>query len=691
MGILSAAAQPRYKIPPFTSGFELFRGLSHYARPQEKLSVSEFAIKYQGYDPDIFPWQVEVMNALSNPGIAEVGLLGPSQTGKTTIGIAWLGRNVLCDPDEMQVVMPSQNMARIFSTKRVAPMVENTQVIANRLLIGPNAVQTFTISFTGMNIYFSWPVPSEFVQRFVRYEWADDFDQVSSDIGGTDDTPGQGSLASLMRGRMTSFEGRSKLFISSTPADDNGGKTEAFVRAGTFEKVHPECPSCGDRWEIDAERDLKFDQSGSPDKAAETAHVICGTGNGCVLNSKDRRSLLTNLKNLPYHGFVRHNDQGNKGQRTFWIDGLLCMSSWGEIARQWRSAQIEWAQRQDESGLRTLWQTKFGKNYRSLGSGEKPLITDDIALLKDNNFKSGIVPPGPCVWTLAVDVQGNRFDCAAIGYADGHEAWLIKRWTIDVLEDGLTTLQPFLKPEHWRILLPLFDKTWPVEGGGRTPPPLCVAIDTGGGGDRNQATATENAKKFWRLARESGVHPSRIMLLKGASTANAELVRIGQFSDRKVKGQALKGGPVLWLINVHKIKNIMDARLRRIEPGPGRLHLPVDLENHHLNELASEEIVKGKWVKRRDQPRNETWDLIGYAWAALIKPPFAKTRDNMRWVPKEYRIDFINNDQNIQTNDKKFHIIPNNDRLSKLISNKITKKPEKKPQVDWINGGGSDW
>jgi phage terminase large subunit GpA-like protein len=628
---------PRWRIPAFTSGHELFRGLAHYARPQEKLTVSQFAVRYQNYDPDIFPWQLEIMDRLSNAAVREVGLLGPVQTGKSTIGIAWTGRNVLCDPDDMQITLPTQQLSAIFSNSRVTPMIEKTKVVRDRLKPGPNAIQTYSKHFMGMDIYFSHPSPGEFTQRPIRYEWADDADQFPDDIGGSQTKDGQGSIHSLMQGRMTSFQGRSKLFISSTPADDNGGKTEAFVRSGTFERLHPECPQCGERWEIDAERDLKFESGSQPERAAKTAHVVCGTGNGCILQPKDKRKLLSSLNRLPNRGFISHNPEVGQEISTFWLDGLMCMSSWTEIAREWRIAEIAWAARQDEGPMRTLRQTKFGKNHRSILSGEKPLNEEDVAKLKDAGFKSGIVPAGPVVWTLSVDTQHNRFDCAAVGYCDGHESWLIHRWTLDVLDDGFTALQPFLKPEHWRVLLPLFDMTWEMEGGGRTPPPLCVAIDTGGGGDKTEATATENAKKFWRLAREAGVAGNRIMLLKGSSTASGELVRVGAFSDKKVKGTPQRSGPVLWLVNGHKIKNIMDVRLRRTEPGPGRIHLPEDLADEYLAELTAEEVVKGKWVKRR--PRNETWDLIRYAWSALIKPPFAKSRDKMNWVPKAYRIE----------------------------------------------------
>lgn len=627
---------PKWRLRNFSTGHELFRKLAHHARPPEKLTVTEFAIKHQGYDPDYLPWQPEIMDALGNPAGQEVGLCGPVQTGKSTIGLAWAGWIIACQPDEMLIGHPTQDLARTFVNTRLDPMIEKTRIVASRLMPFMNANATWLKQFMGMNLATVWPAPAQFAQRPIRYGWLDDYDQFAEDIGSTAEKGGQGSALALLEGRLTSYEGRSKKFISSTLADDGGGKTEAFVAGGTDERLQPVCPSCGERWEIDLLADLKFDASGSPDHAASTAHVVCGTGNGCVLEPKDKRRVLRGLIGLPNRGFVAANEAGSKGRRTFRIDGLLCMTSWTKLAHDWRAAQIEWEKRQDETHLRTFVQTKAGKNYRSRLSGEKPLGDDDIAVLKDKDFREGIIPAGPVTWTLAVDVQGDRFECAAVGYADGHESWLIKRWSIDVLEDGLTTLQPFRKPEHWRMLLPLFHKTWKLANGGESPPPLCVAIDTGGGGDKEEATATENAKKFWRMAVSAGVHRNRIMLLKGRSDPKAELVKIGQFSDRKVKGTPQRAGPVLWLVNVHKIKNIMDARLRRRDPGPGRVHLPKNFEEQHLQELTAEELVRGKWKKVR--ARNETWDLVIYAWAALIKPPFAKSRDDMGWVPKLFRI-----------------------------------------------------
>jgi phage terminase large subunit GpA-like protein len=638
---------PRWRIPPFRTAAELLRSQAHLLRPREKLSVSAWAIKHQGFDPEVLPWAPEVMDSLSDPSTAETGLMGPSQGGKTTIGLAWTGWIIDTDPDETLIAQPSQNLAQVFVETRVNPMIDNTEAVKAKLSPDLNANNLWLKKFRGMHLFSVWPVAAQFAQRPVRYAWLDDYDQFPDDI------EGQGSAITLAGGRDASFEGREKKFVSSSPADDQGGKTEAFVAGGTDERLRPECPSCGDRWEIDLLRDLRFDVKAGPDEAETTAHVVCGA-NGCILEPKDRRALLRSLETLPAHGFVAANDKVSKRRRTFRIDGLMALTSWPKLARLWREAQIEWEVRQDETLLRTFVNTKAGKNYRSQLSGEKPLDAETLKLRREKGWMAGAIPAGVKVWGIQIDVQHNRVECQAFGWGDGLEGWLIKRWPIDVLDDGLTTLAPFSHPEHSAVLLPLFNLRMPLaDGSGLSPPPLTVQLDVGGGGAKGEG-ATEFAKAFWNAARALGIHRSRITLTKGGNRPTADLMPRAKFADQKRRGGAKKTSAELWIPNVHRLKHIVDARLRRTDPGPGYIHLPGGktgggalrrgqdenatgrLLDEHVEEITAEELQKGRWVKVR--PRNETWDLLVAAYASILRPPFAQSRTHMRWVPAAFRV-----------------------------------------------------
>lgn len=593
------------------------------------------------------------MDALSDPEVSEVALLGPSQGGKSEIGLAWTGWIIDTDPSDMLICQPDRAMAQNFVKTRLDPMIESTSAVKAKLQPVGNANNIDLKLFRGMSLASIWPVPSQFAQRPIRFGWIDDYDQIEENIGSVGGEGGQGSAISLLEGRFTSHEGREKKFVSSSPADDKGGKTEAFVAGGTDERLQPECPHCGERFEPDLTRDLKFDDKGSADQAEASAHVVC-PANGCVLEPSDRRRLLDSLCRLPARGFVASNDKVSKRRRTFRIDGLMALTSWPKLARLWREAQIEWEVRQDESLLRTFVNTKAGKNYRSQLSGEKPLDGDALKLRRELGFMAGTIPAGVKVWGVQVDVQHNRVECQAYGWGDGLEGWLLNRWHIDVLDDGLTTLAPFSHPEHSAALLGLWNLRLPLaDGSGQSPPPLTVQVDIGGGGVKGEG-ATAFAKAFWDASRALGIHKSRITLTKGGSSLTGDLMPRAKFADQKRKGGPRRTSAELWLPNVHRIKNIIDARLRRTDPGPGYIHLAggkvgggplkpgVDehstgrLLDEHVEEITAEELQKGRWVKIR--ARNETLDLLVAAYASILRPPFAQSRTHMRWVPAAYRV-----------------------------------------------------
>lgn len=646
---------PRWKVPPLETGGGLLGRLSRLIEPREYISVSDWARRETDFDLEALPWHPEVMDALGDPETAETGLLGPSQGGKSTIGLCWIGWLIDREPGDFGIVQPDKTATSTFVVTRLEPFIRNTEAVRKKMLSVPSADNMFLKQFQGMFIHSVYPVGSQLAQRPWRYGWADDYDQMSGDVGGTKDKSGQGSVIGLINGRQTSFEGRDSKFVSSSPADEEGGKTEAFVASGTDERLQPVCPSCGDRWEIDTIRDLKFDDKGTPDQAAASAYVLCP--NGCILKPEERRSLLRSLITLPNRGFVPANPLTAKRRRTFRVDGLLCFTSWETLAHGWRDAQLAWELRQDEGPLRTFHNTKAGKNYRSLLSGEKPLAAAELGKRRDPGFALGTVPAGVVCITVVVDAQATSFQCAAIGWGEKLQSWLIDRWSIDVAEDG-SPLRPFLDASHAEELRPLWSMTWPLaDGSGESAPPLSVAIDTGGGGSKEDSW-TSSIKALWHKATAKvsaggwGIDRRRITLVKGGNNPNSpKLMPPAEFADKKMKGGAKRNSPDLWLPNVHRLKNILDARLRKTKPGPGYVNFPgadrpgspprhesegaPGLDDEYLDELTAEELKKGKWEKIR--ARNETLDLLVMAIASLLKPGMAQSRDHMRWVPFAYR------------------------------------------------------
>ncbi|MPT48263.1 MAG: hypothetical protein E2598_07545 [Sphingobium sp.] len=628
-------------IPPFETGFQMVARHAFLVRPKKKLTVSQWAAEYlKYYDADALPFLAEIMDACGDPETCEVGDMGPAQGGKSMVGEAFIGWSIEQDPAPFMLVQPDKTAAETFVKLRINQMLNSTAVLRSQLAPVGNADNMFIKLFRGMSLITAYPVENQFRQRSVCRGWLDDYDGFPTNAAGQVDIEGKGDGVSQIEGRMTAFKGRDTKLVSSSPALGEDAGIEPFIQGGTDERLWPVCPSCGERWEIDLLRDLKFDE-GTPEEAAQSAIVVCGEG--CILGPSDRHKLLASLKDLPNAGFIARRPQAGKYRRTFRRDGLLALTPWPELARQWMDALIAWRSRQDEAPLRTFYNTKAGKNYRSQLSGEKPVAVDDLKKRLEAGWVLGTVPRGPVVLNLVIDVQHDRFECGLLGSAENRESWLVDRWRIDVLEDGLTQVSPFVHKEHWRVLLPLFDRTWPLSEIGPDgksvgyAPVLSVTIDTGGS-DKKGDQATEGAKFFWQAARAAGIAANRITLVKGASRITAPLMAPAQFADQKIRGGAKRNSAKLWMPGVHKIKNIIDARLRREKPGPGYIHLPRNIPEEYLDEMTAEELIDGKWEKLR--VRNETWDLLVYGEAAILKPPFAQSRSDMRWVPKAFRIEW---------------------------------------------------
>lgn len=610
------------QIPPFRRAAEIWGRAGRLLRPRDPVTISDWAIRNMGYDPDILPWQTEIMDALA---FGDVDLMGPAQAGKTEIGLAWWGWTIDHSPADFMICQSDKNLMQDLVVRRIQPAIERTPVLRAALLTGAGADNIFLKQFQGMISTHIWPVASQFTARPIERGWLDDFDQIADDIDG------QGSAHKLMEGRQTWFEGRSRTFTSSSPAREDLSGIEARVAGGTDERLWPECPHCGDRFDIQFDRHLKY-KKGTPEEAEASAFVACS--NGCVIQPGEKRKLLDSLTRLPNRGWRALNPGARR--RSFRVDGLLNIRSWGSLAKALREAELAWETRQDEAELRAVWNTKGGKNYRSKSAGLKSLTKDDLAGRIEPNWQMGTVPPGARVLVAAVDTQGNRWEVLVRAFGEGLESWIVDRFDISTLEDGLTLVDPAMNPEHWAVLTTkVVQRRYPMAQDPTVLVPiLTTAVDTGG-----EAGVSQNAANWYRASLRMGIGRERITLVKGGSKIQSKPM-MAAWLDQKKKGGPEKRGVRLWTVDTHALKNVIDVRLRRTEPGPGAIHFPQGFELVWLDELTAEQKIKGKWAKIR--PRNETLDLMVYTDGALLRPPFAQTRADMGWVPADFRVPVLN-------------------------------------------------
>jgi phage terminase large subunit GpA-like protein len=620
---------PRGFVPP--DG--LIARAAHALIPPERLDVHQAALRHrfvangiEGYrgpwTDDATPYLVRPMLALTDRRYRMVVLMGPAQSGKSSLGENWLVSCVVVDQGPILWVGPDKKLLQDYVTQKVNPLIRNSDAVRARQLRGGSADNIFSKEFLGdMWINFIWPVASNFRMRTAPRWVIDDYDAVPADI------EGEGDPIFLLGGRTTAHERSWRGLVMSSPARKRGFcDIEHLAETGTDEAYHWPCAQCGDFFAPDFDRDLKFERTRSPEDAASSAHLVCPT-HGCVLDYRHKARM--NAAGI-YVGAGQSIDRAT-GQvagdlkrthiASFRVNGLMGFNSWQLLARECRTAEIAFEQRQDETSLRTFFNTKIGVNYRSRAEGEGKVSKNEL-MSRAEDFPLGLVPAGARFLTAAVDVQGNRFAVAVMGWGDDDEMWLIDRFDLLAMADGRTAIRPHKELAHWDSLIGR-------AVGGRTLglgypladdpamelPVACTAIDIGG-----LAGVDERARNFARKL----IHGLRlpawsVMLVKGANLPTAPMLGRPKL-ETDDNGKRRKDAVAINVIGVHAIKDALDVCLHTAEPGAGFVHLSEDMDEQHFDEILGEEkqgpAGSHIWVRTG---RNETWDLMVYDKAAALR------------------------------------------------------------------------
>ncbi|MGH6719360.1 MAG: terminase gpA endonuclease subunit [Alphaproteobacteria bacterium] len=591
-------------------------------RPPEALAVSEAVDRYRGRIDGrvVEPWSFEAapflrepMDAFGRARVSRVVVMGPAQSGKSTIGDGAVMWTVTVDPADVIWIAPTREMTADYVRRRVQPLIRSTGAMAERQHDTVSSDNLFYKEFDGCSLTFAWPAGAQLRSRPFPRWIVDEFDAVPEDVDG------QGAIIPLLEARQIAFEGRDVGLVISSPATAANRGIEAEWAKGSAKTWRWPCPTCGAWFAPDAMRDLTFARTASPDDAERGATVTC-PANGCVIEQGAKRGMMARGRWVE-----RDREVGPGGEplgeastsrvESYRIDGLMGFLSWGGLARRMREAELAFERRQDEMPLRAFVNTMAGANYTSRLRDMEPLALDDLKARREGGWRLGTVPPGVVFLTAAVDVQVNRFEVMVVGWGRHFESWIVDRFAIRQLDDGRTELKPPRYLEHWGVLIGrVFGRRWPLAADPTlTAPLLNVAIDTGG-----LDGTSANAAQFRRIARRRGVADRQIMTIKGGSNPRARLVPPPDMGDVTGAGdKRAKRGHKLFVLNVHGLKDIVAVRLRRGEPGPGYVHMPADLGEDYVEEIAAEEKTDAGWV--RTGGPNETWDLAVYNLAAAIR------------------------------------------------------------------------
>lgn len=573
-------------------------------KPLPKTSVSQWADDYRMLSQGLSaepgrwktsraPYQKDIMDAFTQPGINRVVVKSASQVGKSDIMNNVLGRYAHLDPCAVMMIQPTIELAQDYSKSRISPMIRDTKVLSQvfyetksedgaKTRDGKNTILSKLFP-GGRLIMCGANSPAGLASRPVRVLLADEVDRFP-DSAGTEGDP-----VDLAAKRMTTFWNR-VMGLFSTPTNEGSSRIDVEYQTGTQEEWQHECPNCGE-YHLIRHPEMECETEEHKDAKGRKIVVVSDVKWRCP----DCGSTFSEdeMRKVPQKYISKNPAALHNGIRSFFVNGFTSpWLTWNDIMREWLEAKG------DPTREKVVMNTRFGESYAQQGAFE-----DYQQFIRRREKYGADLPDGVLLLTGAVDTQDNRLEYEITGWGYGEECWGICKGVILGEPDNKAT---------WDALDAVLDKVYRFKNGTG----LKVArafIDSGG----------HYTSKVYEYC-EKNFSKQRFAIKGTAGTPGIPLnYKIGKASGSKIP---------LVMLGVDDGKQQVMNRLAIEEPGAKYFHFPLDEEflgTRGYDELYFKGIISEhkKKVKRKGviheiwEPtagvRNEPLDLRVYNLACM--------------------------------------------------------------------------
>jgi phage terminase large subunit GpA-like protein len=580
--------------------------------------------------------------------LAGVGMVPTHNT--VALVDAWMAHNVVNDPGDMAIFQMTQDKAREYSKQRIDRAIRNSPALYAMRSAQARDDNLHDKQFrNGMWVRLAWPTATNMASTSYRYVAGTDYDRWPDDIDG------EGDGFTLMGKRTTTFLSRGMVVVESSPGrhirDPSwrpSGPHEAPPVGGVLgiyntsdrQRLYWKCPHCAGwfqaepglglfRLPSDSEllegiRDLNIDAF-----SHQFARVPCPHC-GAIITPAHRERMNARATWLEEGLAIDDHDRISGDPRKssvagFWLGGVAATYvSWRQLIEKHLQALLDYSLSGSELKLMSTANTDQGVPYleRALaeaaeaGKREPP---------RSEGLQRYVVPDWTRFVASSVDVQGGqnaRFVVQTHAIGEYQEQALINRREIKWSRrpgqgDQFAPIDPARYPEDWDILTDeVVQATYRTSIEGQELRTHMTFVDSGG-----EAGVTTMAYAWARRLRTLGLH-RKARITKGHNQKAEWHIR-----ETMVGGEQGKGDVPLLLLEPNKFKDLVDANLKRQEPGPGFYHFPPPqhpvknpsgwLTQAFFDELKAE--VRGEsgvWEKVR--ARNEAFDLCYMIRAACM-------------------------------------------------------------------------
>lgn len=612
--------------------FMLIGGFIDGLKPEPVLTVTQWSEKYRilntkgSYEAGPYsvrrtPYLRKIMDCMSARSrykriIFEKG----SQIGASEAGFNIVAYYIDMAPCPIFYLMPTVDTMERKVKQTIDPMIEDCARLKEKVgkkrskdggnTLGQKDYPGGTLFLGGANSAASLAsVP-------VRVVVADEVDRYPGDV------QGEGSPVSLVETRMSTYGESKKLYMPSTPTEEDTSVIHAEYITTDQEEYHVPCPHCMGRQVLVFEQ-VKWKDAKLP--ADRDVHYECIHCQKKIYNHHKTFMLVEDksqyIPGHPDEGRARWVASAPELARPdvigFHLSALYSPEgwySWEDLVEDWIKAE------NDEPKKKTFINTKLGKPYKTKGIAPGWQLLHQKA--QDAGNEPNLVWPSVAFITAGADVQADRIEVHIRGWMKGRSSQMIDYRVLP----GDTT-----KPEVWAMADALMDERWQFEGG--KDPRVDIGIKL------LAIDANFNSDHVHKFARKWGTR--RVIPIQGRESLQMPFTNPKAITKTKA-GKNLPKGKV-WPVGSSYLKELLYGWFRLeiskedgVIPGGYCHFLPMD-EQFFRGLTAEERVpvrnkrtnaIKYEWVKRYE--RNEPLDTMVYLTAAAYMLGFDRWNDE-RW------------------------------------------------------------
>lgn len=375
---------------------------------QKRISLSEWAGEYRylstedsaesgKWDNTRAPFQVEIMDACSDPMIEKMVVVASSQIGKTQMMNNYIGYLIHLNPQPIMYVHFSEKMAESWSRDRLTPMIRDCEVLEGRVNIGSKktgdtilykAFKGGSLTMIGANSAGS--LSSRPISKLIL----DEVDRYPLSSGG------EGSPIELATARTKTFSQR-KIVLISSPSDEDTSRIWSEYLLSTMGEFNVPCPHCNEYLTFDF-KNLSKNEFG--------VHYQCPHCSEYFDETK-KYDMLQSGKWI--HQFPERKVKG------FWINEMYSpWSTWEGMMERYEKAMVR-AKAGDFSDLKVFINTALAEVY------SESLTADYSPDLLKSRIEEHYDEIGTAI-TIGIDVQDNRLEASAWAYDADEQSWLLE-------------------------------------------------------------------------------------------------------------------------------------------------------------------------------------------------------------------------------------------------------------------------